>query len=157
MSEKPLTGIKNRILQKLAMLAPGGFRFRVSLHRLRGVQIGREVWIGPEVIIETAYPSMVKIGDNVVVGMRTTILGHFREVRGVTIENGVYIGPCSVILPGVKVGRGSVIFAGSVVTNSVPPMSAVQGNPAKILAKCGVPLSMDISKKEFVRNLRKVE
>ena len=53
--------------------------------------------------------------------------------RPVIIEDGVWIGLNSVILPGVVIGRGSVISAGSVVRKSVPPNSLVGGNPAQVI------------------------
>src|SRR4029079_17694873 len=57
-----------------------------------------------------------------------------QEVRPVTIGDNVWIATGSIILPGVTVGEGSVISAGSVVRRSVPPYSLVMGNPAKVLA-----------------------
>lgn len=53
--------------------------------------------------------------------------------KPVVIEDNVWIGFGSIIMPGVKIGRGSVIAAGSVVVKDVPPMSVVGGNPAKII------------------------
>jgi acetyltransferase-like isoleucine patch superfamily enzyme len=155
MREKAITGIKNRILQKLAMSLPGGGAFRVALHRLRGVKIGDDVWIGSEARIETACPECVKIGSRVVIGIRATILAHFQELMGVEIKDDVYIGACAIILPGVTVGEGSVVSAGSVVTTSVPPMTVVQGNPAVRVAKCGIPLGLHTSRLEFMRKLKK--
>ena len=55
MQESVTSGIKNRVLQRLAMSLPGGGRLRVFLHRLRGVKIGDDVWIGSEALIETAW------------------------------------------------------------------------------------------------------
>jgi acetyltransferase-like isoleucine patch superfamily enzyme len=157
MAESIISGMKNRFLQGLAMTAPGGFRLRVMLHRMRGVKIGEGVWIGSGVMIETAHPSEVAIGDRVIIGIRSTILAHFMEVTGVRIEDDVYIGACAVILPGVTIGKGSVVSGGSVVTTSVPPMTVVQGNPAKRVAKCGIPLGMKTSRAEFMQNLKKLD
>lgn len=54
--------------------------------------------------------------------------------RGDTvIEDGVWIGMRSVIMPGVKIGEGAVIGVNSVVTKNVPPYVVVGGNPAKII------------------------
>src|ERR1039457_6287480 len=157
MSENALSGIKNRLLQQLAMSAPGGFKLRVALQRARGVSIGRDVWIGYGALIETAYPNLVTIGDTVVIRIRSTILAHFQEIAGVTIKNDVYIGACAVVLPGVTVGEGAVISAGSVVSSSVPPMTVVQGNPAKRVARCGIPLGLHTSRAEFMKHLKKFE
>jgi acetyltransferase-like isoleucine patch superfamily enzyme len=154
MPEKKITGVKNRILQQLAMSLPGGGALRVTLHRLRGVKIGEDVWIGSEALIETACPELVKIGNRVVIGIRSTILAHFQELTGVEIKDDVYIGACAVILPGVTVGEGAVVSAGSVVTTSVPPMTVVQGNPAVRVAKCGIPLGLYTSRLEFMRKLK---
>ena len=118
MPEKTIAGIKNRILQGLAMSFPGGGAFRVMLHRLRGVTIGDDVWIGSDALIETACPECVKIGNRVIIGIRATILAHFQELMGVEIKDDVYIGACAVILPGVTVGEGSVVAAGSVGCSS---------------------------------------
>lgn len=49
------------------------------------------------------------------------------------IDDDVLIGANSVILEGVKIGKGSVIAAGSVVTQDVPPNVVVAGAPAKII------------------------
>lgn len=154
MKENAFKGLKNRVLQQLAMFLPGGFKMRGALHRMRGVKMGQNVWIGQGAMIETAYPEEVTIGNNVIIGIRATILAHFQEVTGVTIKDDVYVGACAVILPGVTIGEGSVISAGSVVTASVPPMTVVQGNPAKRVAKCGIPLRLGTSRAEFMRHLK---
>jgi acetyltransferase-like isoleucine patch superfamily enzyme len=55
------------------------------------------------------------------------------DVRPVTIGDGVWIGRKCLIFPGVKIGEGSVIAAGSIVRNHVPAFSVVAGNPAKVM------------------------
>ena len=154
--ERRLPGLKNRILQLLARIAPGATTTRVRLNRWRGVNIGKDVWIGYDGIIETSCPHLVTIHDRAAIGLRVTILAHFREQRGVVIEEDASIGPGAIILPGVTIGRGSIVTAGSVVTKSVPPNTMVQGNPARSIATVEVPLSMDISVKEFSKGLRPI-
>ena len=51
----------------------------------------------------------------------------------VTIEDNVWIGDKATILPGITIGYGAIIGAGSVVTKDVPPFAIVAGNPAKII------------------------
>jgi acetyltransferase-like isoleucine patch superfamily enzyme len=143
MRENGFVGLRNRLLQELAMRAPGGTTLRVKLHRWRGIEIGRKVWIGYEAMLETACPEEIHIGDNVFISMRVTILAHFRELLGVWIEDDVFIGPCACILPNVRLGKGCVVTAGSVVTSSVPPFTVVQGNPARPVAKNGIALVGD--------------
>ncbi len=144
----------NRLLQLAARIAPGATSLRVQLHRWRGVKIGKGVWIGYDAVIETSKPQLVTIGDDVTINMRATVIAHFREVRGVEIGSRASIGPGAIIMPGVTVGEGAVVTAGSVVTHSVPPMTVVQGNPAKAVARNGVALLRDVSLKQFTASLR---
>jgi acetyltransferase-like isoleucine patch superfamily enzyme/acyl carrier protein len=155
-------GLKNRLLQLIALHAPGYTTTRVWLHRLRGVAIGNNVSIGLSALIETAYPRLVSIGNNVTIGMRTIIIGHLRDLtsearagneRTIRIEDDVYIGPGVIILPNVTIGRGAVVSAGSVVSRSVPPQTLVRGNPAEPIAHCGVSLGGGVSYEQFVRHL----
>ena len=154
MKENALRGLKNRVLQHLARIMPGAQTLRVSLHRARGVHIGRGVWIGYDVILDTSRPHLITIEDGSSIGMRVTVIAHFRETQGVKIERDAFVGPGVIILPNVVVGQGAVVTAGSVVTQSVPPMTVVQGNPAVPVARCGIPLGMDVSLKEFSRRLK---
>lgn len=55
--------------------------------------------------------------------------------RPVVIEDAVWLGANAIVLPGVRIGRGSVVAAGSVVAHDVPPMVVVSGNPARIVKK----------------------
>jgi acyl-CoA synthetase (AMP-forming)/AMP-acid ligase II/acetyltransferase-like isoleucine patch superfamily enzyme/acyl carrier protein len=166
LSDTFLVGVKNRLLQILALYSPGYMSTRVWLHRMRGVTIGRNVSIGLSAIIETAYPKLVFIGNNVTIGMRALVIGHLREStveararhrHTVRIEDDVYIGPGVIILPNVTIGRGSVVSAGSVVSRSIPAQTLAQGNPAKPIAKCGVSLGGGVSYEEFLRHLTPVD
>lgn len=154
MKENALRGLKNRVLQHLARIMPGAQTLRVSLHRARGVHIGSGVWIGYDVILDTSRPHLITIEDGSSIGMRVTVIAHFRETQGVKIERDAFVGPGVIILPNVVVGQGAVVTAGSVVTQSVPPMTVVQGNPAVPVARCGIPLGKDVSVKEFSGRLK---
>jgi acetyltransferase-like isoleucine patch superfamily enzyme len=61
------------------------------------------------------------------------------EVRPVVIEDNVWIGDRAIIMPGVTIGHGSIVAAGSVVTASVPPNTMVAGNPARLLRRLSGP------------------
>ena len=156
MKENIISGLKNRILQILARIAPGASTLRVSLNRWRGVKIGKEVWIGYDAIIETAHPEYVTICDNASLGIRSTIIAHHRETKGVYIDEWADIGPGAIILPGVKIGKSAVVTAGSVVTKSVPDFTMVRGNPAEPIAKIGKTFTKDVTLREFVKNLRPI-
>lgn len=154
MKERWLRALLNRVCQHLARILPGAQSLRVLLHRIRGVNIGKEVWIGYDVILDTSRPFHITLEDGCALSMRVTVLAHFRESTGVTIERDAFIGAGALILPNVVVGRGSVVAAGSVVTRSVPPYTLVQGNPAVPVAKCGIPMGPKTTLKEFSGHLQ---
>jgi acetyltransferase-like isoleucine patch superfamily enzyme len=131
------------------------------MHRWRGVAIGDNVFIGTDALIETSYPHLVVIGNDVGIGIRSVIIGHVNgplpNAPTVRIEDTAFIGPGALILPNVTIGRGAVVMAGSVVTKSVPPMTLVQGNPAHPVGRCGVPFSQGVDPKTFYASLRPIE
>lgn len=57
------------------------------------------------------------------------------RIAPVIIEDYVWIASRATILPGVKIGRGSVIACGAIVTKDIPPLSIVAGVPAKIIGE----------------------
>lgn len=138
---------------KILILRPMGAKFG------RGVVIYPGVWIAPgrnlvveddvdlakDVLITTS--GGVYIGKRVLVGYRTQILsanhsippvGEPFPVSGdvlakVVIQKDVWIGANCIITPGVTIGEGAVVAAGSVVTKDVAPNSIVGGVPAKLI------------------------
>ncbi len=154
MKESLVRGLANRILQQMARMLPGAQTIRVALHRARGVKIGKNVWIGYDVVLDTSRPFHITLEDGCVLSMRVTVLAHFRESTGVRIEQDAFIGAGALILPNVVIGQGAVVAAGSVVTRSVRPGIMVQGNPAAPVAKCGIPMGPKTTLKEFTRRLQ---
>lgn len=152
--EPLLRGAFSRVFQLLARFSPGARSLRVMCHRARGVKIGSGVWIGYDVVLDTAQAKLITIEDGATISIGAKIIAHFKEFRGIRIEKDAFIGPGAIILPNVVIGRGAVVKAGSVVSQSVPPMTVVEGNPAAAVARCGVALRQDISLKTFSRNLQ---
>ncbi|MEV8592784.1 sugar O-acetyltransferase [Streptomyces sp. NPDC052012] len=113
------------------------------------VAYGRHVHLGDDVYANFGLTLVddveVFVGDRVMFAPHVTVstTGHpvhpeLRRDGGqfsapVRIEDDVWIGAGAVLLPGVTVGRGSVVGAGSVVTADVPPMVVVAGTPARVL------------------------
>ncbi|MEI8251980.1 MAG: gamma carbonic anhydrase family protein [Synechococcus sp. ELA057] len=67
----------------------------------------------------------------VMIGADVTV-GHRAVIHGATLEDGCLIGIGAIVLNGVRVGAGSLVAAGSVVTRDVPPASLVMGAPAVV-------------------------
>ncbi len=108
-----------------------------------GVEIGSNCFISTRNWSKEPY--LIKIGNNVAITKDVSIHTHGggRVVRKdhpdfdifgkVVIEDWAYIGAKSQIMPGVTIGEGALVAAGSIVTKSVPPHTVVGGNPAKII------------------------
>lgn len=94
-------------------------------HAAGGLEIGRNVGIGPGVRIITSVHTEA--------GRDVPVLRSPLEFAPVVIEDDVDLGVGSVVLPGVRVGRGAIVGAGAVVREDVPPYAVVAGVPARIL------------------------
>lgn len=90
------------------------------------VTIGADVMMAPDVVIYTSGHAHDRIDI-------TMIEQGSDETRPVTIGNDVWIGRRAMIMPGVKIGNGTIIGAGAVVTKDVPDYAIVGGVPAKVL------------------------
>lgn len=98
----------------------------INCNLVGDILIGKDVMMGPEVSIYTTNHAHDKI--NIPMNLQG-----YTESKPVIVEDDVWIGTRVIILGGVKIGKGSIIGAGSVVTKSIPPYSIVAGNPAKII------------------------
>jgi acetyltransferase-like isoleucine patch superfamily enzyme len=118
------------------------------------ISIGRNVVIRPGTMLfaDSRFQNdgMIIIEDNALIGSGVHIYTanhEFRNLdkdiyyqghqlaRSVTIHHGCWIGANAVILPGVNIGRNSVVGAGSVVTKDVPERTVFAGSPAKLIKK----------------------
>ena len=156
-----LATLISQILQKIAFVAPGGGSLRPWLHRLRGVRLGPNVWLGHLVYLDALHPADITVGENSTIGMRTSIFTHFywgprrpKSDGRVTIGKDVFVGPHCVILPNVKIGDGAVIRAGTVVSRHVPARAFWGVPSAGALGIATVSLTSGHSYDEFTRGLR---
>ncbi len=111
--------------------------------RYIGVKIGENCFISTRNF--GSEPYLIKIGNNVQLTSGVSLFTHggshaarrsipsFDIFGKIVIEDWVYVGSNSLIMPGVTIGEGSIVAAGSVVTKSVPPHTVVGGNPARYL------------------------
>jgi len=137
-------GIKKmfkKILRMTNVQAPVGNTYLEKL-QANGLQVGENFQMLPECIIDFSHCWHIKIGNHVTLAPRVCILAHdastkmhlnHTKVKNVLIGNYVFVGMCSIIMPGVSIGDNVVIGAGSVVTKDVPTNSVFAGNPAKFI------------------------
>ena len=109
-----------------------------------GVKVGEYTTISPETNFP-GEPYLVTIGSHVQITRAVSMYTHgggnvvrrtipnFDCFGRIMIEDWAYIGAESLIMPGVTIGEGALVAAGSVVTKSVPPRMVVGGNPARVL------------------------
>jgi acetyltransferase-like isoleucine patch superfamily enzyme len=136
--------LRKKILKRWARNAffPG---WRIRMLRLCGFRIGRDVYIADDLIIveELADRGNITIGDRVSIAPRVTLVtsSHPNQSRirsfapvshgPIVIEDDAWLGTGCVILPGVRIGRGAIIGAHSVVHQDVAALHVVAGQPAK--------------------------
>jgi len=160
MNKPLLRRISNRVLHLLARFLPGCKSVRPFLHRLRGVKMGKDIFIGDDVYLENEHPSHVEIQDGVHISVRAMILAHTRGSGNVIIEKDAFLGPNTVIVTSgsktLRIGEGSVIGAGVVVTKDVPAHAFIANEMPKPVATVGVPLTKAETVEEFVRGLSPV-
>ena len=141
-------GVWSRFLSACAMSAfPLAPSMRVFFQRMRGVEIGENVFIGLGCWLDSVRPDLITIEDDVSLAGRVTILTHsdptepLREILGgatkvfkpVIIKKGAWITINVTILPGVTIGENSIVAAGSVVNKDIPAYVIAGGVPAKII------------------------
>lgn len=102
------------------------------------MKVGEDTAFALMVMVDLMFPEKIKVGRNSVIGYNTTILSHeylIKEYRlgEVYIGDEVLIGANSTILPGVTIGDGAIVSAGTLVHKDVPAGSFVGGNPMRMI------------------------
>lgn len=134
----PWKGVKNFMCIQMARYCPILPVKNWIYRNLLGMKVGRHTAFGLMVMVDVFFPENISIGENSVIGYNTTILAHeylIHEYRlgQVIIGENVLIGANTTILPGVTIGDGAVVAAGSVVHKSVAAGAFVGGNPLREL------------------------
>lgn len=107
---------------------------------------GNHCWIGPQAYLDARD---LEIGEHVGWGPGAKVIGSAHTgqpidvpvietdllIRPVRVEAWADVGAGAVLLPGVRIGQGSLIGAGAVVTRDVPPFSVAAGVPARVLRR----------------------
>lgn len=130
--------MKNFIIIQIARYTPflsvKNWLYRTFLKMKVGKQTSFALMVMPDIM----FPEKITVGKNSIIGYNTTILAHeylIHEYRTgfVTIGDKVMIGANTTILPGVTIGSGAVVSAGTLVHKDVPAGAFVGGNPMKLI------------------------
>lgn len=125
-----LRSIRNHIFQMLAYDCPIN-SCRVKLHRWRGVNIGKNVFLGQHCTLDNSYPEYIYLEDGCGLSGDVYILAHTNPGAGyktafeayvspVVVKKRAWVGIRCTILPGVTIGEKAVVSAGTVVNKDVP-------------------------------------
>jgi acetyltransferase-like isoleucine patch superfamily enzyme len=137
--------LRDKIFRIQLFLVSDPFKV-AALWKKRGIHVGENTCIYHDVVISGGGNDPVYIGSNCVL-TGCTLLAHDASTNcllgikygepspsePIIIEDDCFIGYSSIILMGVKIGKGSVVGAGAVVTKEVPAGSVVIGNPARVI------------------------
>lgn len=158
MKKSVVRRVSNRILGMVARFAPGATSFRPFLHKLRGVRITGQVFIGDDVYLENEYPECIELHQGVQINLRSILIAHTRGSGRIVVENDAFIGANCVLAasPGatLTVGEGAVVTTSSVVTSDVPAHTLFGNEKAKPLARATVAFTMDTPYDRFLAGLR---
>ncbi|KPN14693.1 acetyltransferase [Bacillus australimaris] len=130
--------VKNFIFIQLARYTPFmGMKNWIYRTFLR-MKVGEDTAFALMVMVDLMFPEKITVGRNSVIGYNTTILSHeylIKEYRlgEIYIGDEVLIGANSTILPGVTIGDGAIVSAGTLVHKDVPAGSFVGGNPMRMI------------------------
>jgi acetyltransferase-like isoleucine patch superfamily enzyme len=137
-----------RLLKWMARWLPG-FGLRIALLRACGFRIGRDVYIGEELLVIeelSDFSEKLVIGDRVAIAPRVTLvtssdanfsrlMERLAPIRGrIVIGDDAWIGTGVIVLPNVTIGRAAIVGAGAVVTRDVPDEAVVAGVPARVVS-----------------------
>ena len=130
--------VKNFIVIQLARYTPflgmKNWLYRTFLQ----MKVGKHTSFALMVMPDVMFPEKISVGRNTVIGYNTTILAHeylINEYRlgEVVIGDEVLIGANSTILPGLTIGNGAIVSAGTLVHKDVPEGAFVGGNPMRVI------------------------
>ena len=148
-----------------------GIKYKIKLYILKkkGVKLGKNVDIGENVNFGSE-PYLIEINNNVRISSNVNLITHdgglwtLRKMQllenadyfgKIVIEDNVNIGMNAAIMPGVRIGKNSIVGFGAVVTKDVEPGSVVAGIPAKKIETIEEYYQKKKDKCDFTKNMNK--
>lgn len=123
--------------------------FRPWILRKIGCKVGKGCFIGEYVRVDLGHADMITLEDNVSIASGSRLLCHQRDftdycvgadymqldyiIKPIVLKKGCLIGMESFVMPGVTVGEGAIVGAGSMVTKDIPAWTVAIGRPAKVV------------------------
>lgn len=114
-----------------------------------GCHVGKDIFIGDSLKIDTGHADLIQIDDHAHVAGGVRLLCHQRDLSdycvgddyaklgykldGIHLCKGSLVGMETMVMPGVTIGEGAIVGAGSFVTKDVPPWTIAIGRPAKVV------------------------
>lgn len=114
-----------------------------------GCHVGKDVFIGSDVWIDSGHADLIYIDDHAHVTGRTVLLCHKRDLSDYCVGDdyakkpyqtapihlckGCSTGTGTIVMPGVTIGEGAIVGAGSLVTKDIPAWTIAIGHPAKVV------------------------
>lgn len=124
-------------------------KLRPFILRRMGCKVGKGCFMGDYIRIDTSHPDMITVEDNVSIASGSRLLCHQRDfsdfcvgddymklgyvVKPIVLKKGCLVGMESFVMPGVTIGEGAIVGAGSLVTKDIPAWTIAAGRPAKVL------------------------
>ncbi|MFX0186357.1 MAG: acyltransferase [Candidatus Hodarchaeota archaeon] len=150
-----IKGAFNHLFSLIVTYLAGWPRARNKLFRFIGMKIGKNCHISEKAIPDPLLPELIEFEDGSGCGIGVKLLTH----NAMHIKHGSFsfgpikvcenarIGAYSIILPGVKIGKGSIIGTGSLVADDIPPYSIAYGSPAKVVRQLTESEKEEVKKK----------
>lgn len=124
-------------------------KLRPWVLRKIGCNVGKDVFIGDSVKVDSGHADLIYIGDHAHIAGGCRLLCHRRDLSNyyvgddaaklpyrlgeIHIGKGCMIGMESMIMPGVTIGEGAIVGAFSLVTKDIPAWTIATGRPAKVV------------------------
>ncbi|MDQ7793523.1 MAG: acyltransferase [bacterium] len=129
--------LRNAAIIYVARLVPS-MRLKNTLYRATGMRVAPGVSVGLMAMFDVFFPELIAIGENSIVGYGALVLAHeflIEEYRTgkVSIGRNVVIGANATVLPGVRIGDGTIVSAGSLVNRDLPGGVLAGGVPARVI------------------------